>query len=109
MKRVFTSADPVAAGLVESLLESAGIRCLVRNRYLTGAAGELPLNEVWPEVWVLDEADAGPAERLIADNINARASGAPPWTCARCGEVLEAQFGQCWRCGEVRAVSAAPA
>ncbi len=67
MQRVYTSSDPVSAGLVLSVLESAGIRCLLRNQYLTGALGELPVNECWPQVWVLDEADAPRARRLIAE------------------------------------------
>jgi RNA polymerase subunit RPABC4/transcription elongation factor Spt4 len=25
-----------------------------------------------------------------------------PWTCSRCGEVLEPQFAQCWNCGTPR-------
>ena len=25
-----------------------------------------------------------------------------PWKCPKCGEILEPQFGSCWKCGTVR-------
>lgn len=97
MKRVYVSADPVQCGWLESILVSAGIRCLVRNNYLGGAIGELPLNEAWPEIWVIDERDARLAEGLIADALAPRKSR-PDWRCEHCGEISEGQFKQCWNC-----------
>ena len=29
----------------------------------------------------------------------------PSWTCSHCGEVLEPQFTQCWRCGAAAAAN----
>lgn len=99
MQRVFTSSDPVLCGLLRSVLESAGIRCLLRNQYLHGAVGELPANECWPQVWVLDEADAPRAQRLIGETLPREGASGEVWTCPGCGEVLEPQFRQCWQCG----------
>lgn len=100
MKRVYTDADPVRAGYVASLVESAGIACTVRNRYLGGGAGELPLNECWPEVWVLDEADAARALRIVHSALEPREGES--WVCGGCGERLEPQFELCWQCGAPR-------
>jgi hypothetical protein len=102
MKRVFTDVDPVLSGFVESLLVNAGIECTVRNRYLGGGAGELPLNECWPEIWVLDDDDAGAARRIIERALEIRSDTEDAWTCAACGERLEGQFAQCWKCGATR-------
>lgn len=102
MQRVFTSSDPVSAGLVQSALEAAGIRCLMRNQYLTGALGELPVNECWPQVWVLDADDAPRARRLIAELLPRDGAQGESWTCPDCGERLEPQFRQCWQCGASR-------
>ena len=102
MQRVYTSSDPVSAGLVLSVLEAAGIRCLLRNQYLTGALGELPVTECWPQVWVLDERDEQRALRLIAEALPRDGAQGEPWTCGVCGERLEAQFQQCWQCGARR-------
>ncbi len=104
MQRVYTSSDPVSAGLVLSVLESAGIRCLLRNQYLTGALGELPVNECWPQVWVLDEADAPRARRLIAEALPHDGAPGEVWTCPDCHERLEPQFSQGWQWGALRQV-----
>ncbi|MBK8958001.1 MAG: DUF2007 domain-containing protein [Proteobacteria bacterium] len=104
VQRVYTSSDPVSAGLVLSVLEAAGIPCLLRNQYLTGALGELPVNECWPQVWVLDEDDAPRARRLIADALPQDGASGEAWLCPDCGERLEPQFSQCWQCGALRQV-----
>ena len=88
--------------MVASMLEQAGIRCLTRNEYLGGGAGELPLNECWPEVWVLEEAEAAAALRLIEGALGAASNVREAWNCAGCGERLEGQFAQCWNCGSER-------
>ncbi len=102
MKRVFMDADPVLSGFVESLLVNAGIECIVRNQYLGGGVGELPVNECWPEVWVLDDTDANAATEIIERTLTTRTTDTREWICAQCGEHLEAQFGQCWSCGALR-------
>lgn len=98
MRRVFSSFDLVAVHHARNLLEAEGIRAEVRNERLSSAMGELPPAECQAEVWVLEAGDAARAERLLREG--ARASG-PPWTCA-CGERIEPQFTQCWRCGATR-------
>jgi len=99
MPRVFSSYDLIAAHHARNLLESVGIRAEVRNERLASAMGELPPAECQAEVWVHDGEDAARAERLLREGI--AVSGAP-WTCAGCGERLEPQFAQCWRCGAGR-------
>ena len=99
MKRVYVSADIVQCGWLESVLVADGIACLVRNRYLGGAIGELPLNEAWPEIWVVDDHNAARAERLLDAALAPRKPRAD-WSCGQCGEIMEGQFQQCWKCGE---------
>lgn len=85
-----------------SVLEAAGIPCLMRNQYLTGALGELPVNECWPQVWVLDAGDRPRALRLIAEALPRDGAQGEAWLCPGCGERLEVQFAQCWQCGALR-------
>lgn len=99
MPRIYSSHDLIAAHHARNLLESQGIRAEVRNERLASAMGELPPAECQAEVWVHDPADAARAERLLREGIPV--SG-PAWTCAGCGERLEPQFAQCWRCGANR-------
>jgi hypothetical protein len=96
MKRVFRAASLLQVAHARNLLISAGIDSELRNQYLAGALGDLPMLETWPQLWV-EDAQEGAALRALA-----RASAAPqgsPWTCPQCGEELEAQFTSCWRCG----------
>ena len=53
LKRVYVAADPVDAGFVRGLLESAGINTLIRGDLLWGGRGELPLSDdTAPTLWV---------------------------------------------------------
>lgn len=99
MKRVFSSFDRVAVFHARNLLEAEGIRATVRNELLSSAMGELPPAECQAEVWVLVDAEAPRAEQLLREGSDR--GGGLPWSCA-CGETLESQFLQCWRCGAGR-------
>lgn len=95
MRRVFSSFDLVAVHHARNLLEAEGIGAVVRNERLASAMGELPPAECQAEVWVMDAADALRAERLLREG---RPAAGPAWSCPACGERLEPQFAQCWRC-----------
>ncbi len=99
MKRVFRAASLIQVAHARNLLLTAGIHSELRNQYLAGAMGDLPMLETWPQLYV-DDDDEEAALRALA-----RAAAPPtgaPWTCAQCGEVLEPQFTSCWHCGSVR-------
>jgi hypothetical protein len=104
-RQVFSSGEPGRAHFVQGLLESEGIRTELRNENLVGTAGgEVPVTpDCWPSVWVLS-SEAGRAAQIIRDF---EASGEPSgesWTCPKCGERLEPQFGECWSCGTTRVI-----
>ena len=102
MKLVYTAKHPTEAHLVRGMLEAEGIRAAVRGDQLYGAYGELP---VLPTVWIFNDALAAHAERLVIDFLRgaaARKYGHERWTCAQCGETLEGQFTDCWKCGAPR-------
>ena len=56
------------AGRVRSLLEANGIETFMKNEFLSGALGELPFQEVAPQVFIMREADLEAALRLIAED-----------------------------------------
>lgn len=100
MRRVFCADNMLLVGHVRALLEADGIQCVLRNEALSGAMGELPLNECWPEVWIVNDMDAARAGKIVAQ-LNSEPVQGEPWAC-ECGEVLEAQFTTCWKCGRER-------
>ena len=99
MKRVFSSHNLQVAHHTRNLLEAEGIRAVVRNEMLSSAMGELPPAECQVEVWVVRESDFEKAAQILR---NPRGRNEAPWNCDSCGEAIEGQFTQCWRCGATR-------
>ena len=97
MKRVFSSFNQTAVYHARNLLETAGIRVIVKNQMLSSAMGELPPAECQMELWVVEDSDLEHAAQVLA----ARPAAGPDWSCV-CGERLGPQFTQCWKCGAYR-------
>ena len=102
MKRIYGSHDSILIGQLKILLESNHIPCILRNDYLSGAAGELPPTECWPELWVVENDLAAPARKLIEAFLDSPSNAQQAWCCPGCNEHLEAQFSECWQCGRQR-------
>lgn len=90
----------VPVDLLREMLEAEGIACVVRNRELSITAGEVPPIETWPSLWVVDDARAVEAERLVAAVMRDETPG-KPWTCPKCGTRIDGHFAACWRCARV--------
>jgi hypothetical protein len=97
VKRVATSELLAEIGHFRNVLQQNGIACVVRNEQLSGALGEVPFLECLPELWILNEADLGRAERLLAE-LRAPAVAGEPWRCRHCGAENEGEFSACWSC-----------
>jgi hypothetical protein len=102
MKKIYTSPDRIMVFHFKNVLLSYNIDCIVKNEFLAGAAGELPPNECWPELWIQDDKKYDNALEILEKFWLAEPLTLPSWTCSRCGEELEGQFTACWRCGESR-------
>ena len=100
MKRLVRADNLMIAPLWQQMLAGAGIRCDIRNRYLGAAVGELPADQVAPELWIRDDADEPRACALLEEF--RRPARLPVWRCPRCGELVEGQFFQCWNCETTR-------
>lgn len=101
MTRVFASLNLAEVHHARNLLDSVGIRSFVKNEALASAVGQLPFTDCQPELWVAEAADADRARRILAEGPLAPAEKGDVWQC-NCGEIQEAQFTQCWRCGSYR-------
>ncbi|MFW3614600.1 putative signal transducing protein [Billgrantia antri] len=99
--RVFAHSNSLLVSHVRNLLAAAGIPVELRNMVLAGGAGELPLGECEPEVWVA-EHNRERAESLIRDAM-AGSTEQTEWRCSNCGETLDGVFEACWRCGTPKA------
>lgn len=94
-------ADRAEAGLLKELLEREGVNCLIRNEQLFAALGEIPFLECFPELWVVDN-EVWPRAKSLLDSWFKQEEDRATWICPVCGELLEGQFGACWKCGKAR-------
>ena len=103
MIKVFEDFDVTLVGHYQSVLESNDIATFMKNQFGTSGAGELPFVEVVPQLWVLNEADAGRAKALIKELSDPESSEQPQaWVCLKCGTHQEAAFTHCWKCSSPR-------
>jgi hypothetical protein len=102
MKRVYSAASLLQVAHARNVLIMAGIDSELRNQYLAGALGDLPMLETWPQLWVEDALEPAALRALAVSSAPAKGE---PWTCAQCGEQLEPQFMTCWRCGAAPAIA----
>ena len=102
MKKIFTDENLALVWCVRNELENAGVESDVRNYMLGGAAGDIPVTECWPEIWV-HEQDTPRAKDIVAEAVKRRLGPGTGWQCDSCGEWHGGQFGTCWNCGAARA------
>lgn len=99
MKQLHAARHAVEAHIVCGFLRAQGIGAEVRGEYLTSGWGELPVDVC--SVWVTDDTEFERANELVVAFLKGtleRVFSGEAWTC-RCGERLEGQFTECWKCG----------
>lgn len=97
MKRVYTADSVAMAWHIRNVLEQHEIYAEVKNERLGSIAGETPITESMPEVWV-KPLYVRRAEQIISElNDTAQVKG-EDWHCSACGEENAASFDICWNC-----------
>jgi hypothetical protein len=99
MKKVTSADSLVIINHYKNVLISEGIPAFIRNEHLGGILGEMPFQEVWPELWVENDLDYDRALQLIDSDSIINESPASIWRCRKCKAENEGQFSACWRCG----------
>ena len=72
------------------------IACVIRNQFISGAMGELPAQDIEPELWLINADDVAFADAIVKALNDPGA--AAPWVCVACNEQQEAEFNLCWNC-----------
>ena len=98
MRKIYENIEFARVGHYESILNSAGIPTFVKNVGAGAAAGEIPFQQVFPELWVLEYGDYGRALEILKPYHCREIPEGSPWTCPACGEGIEGTFGECWNC-----------
>ena len=79
MKRIYSSWNLAAVHHAKNLLEVEGIRARVRNEVISSGIGQLPPIECQIELWVVNDADAERAERILRAGIAGPQARGAPW------------------------------
>jgi hypothetical protein len=102
VKKVHCAKDPLMIGHLRNVLLTFGIQCVTKNLDLGSAAGELPPIDCWPELWVVEDEKSTRAKAILKKTLAPLASVKKSWLCRGCGENIEGQFSECWKCGRDR-------
>lgn len=102
MKKVTSADSLVTINHYKNLLVTEGIRAFLKNEHFGSIMGEVPFQEVWPELWIENDLDYDRALQLIDAAKLADESPTTPWKCTKCGEENEGQFAACWNCGRAQ-------
>ncbi len=95
MLKIYSSPVSASVHNLKNVLEACGIECAIRGEHLTAAVGEIPPVECWVELWIIDGSKAEEAKMIISREDQPAGDS---WTCPKCSESVEAEFGQCWNC-----------
>lgn len=98
MKAFYASLKAHEIHHLKNLLESAGIRCRIRNEGLSTLAGEVPFTECAMQLLLESESDRDLANAILREMTTRNVPAGQSWACPRCGECIEAQFTACWNC-----------
>ena len=101
MHEVFRHWDTSTVGLVNGLLQDAGIRTVLRNWDACNIT-EIPIPAIYPNVCVLGKEDLGRANEVIAAFSQSSETTAEPWICHECWEQVESNYLECWKCSTVK-------
>jgi hypothetical protein len=100
--QAYVARNLMQAHLIKGFLDSEGIFAVVRGEHLVALQGEIPITmDTLPSVWVPEE-DRARARELIERALK-QEQPSDDWVCIECGESIEGQFTECWRCGAARA------
>lgn len=100
--KVYTSPDLPLVANMKNILESYGIDCVIQQQFSSGAAGDIPINECWPQLWITNPMELDRAKAIVNETMNPPTNNETKWACPLCDELLEAQFTACWKCGTER-------
>ncbi len=100
---IYSATTEMQAEFLVQVLASHGVEAQTMGGALTQLAGYLPATYARTRV-VVDEEDVDRARAIVRDFERSRkhpkpvAGAAESWVCANCGEMIEPQFTDCWKC-----------
>ena len=97
---VYTSPDEMMVSHFKNLLEIESIPCVIKNKLLI--TNGLRPHDYWRELWIFDASQFKQAKEIVDKALSAPSPTGFKWKCSECGEEIEPQFSECWKCGKSR-------
>ena len=98
MRKVYSSPNTNLVYFKRSILEAHKIESVIMREQLTGVVGGIAPLDAWPELWIYEDERLDEVLKLIESSMEKYEMSDIPWECQCCGEEIEAQFTQCWKC-----------
>ena len=97
MQEVFSHHDSATVGLIDQILQDAGIATLLKN--WTGSnITEIPIPVLYPSIHVLDMDKVAEARRIVAEYLEEKPVANADWQCSHCDSVVDGFLSECWSC-----------
>ncbi|PKF49171.1 DUF2007 domain-containing protein [Enterovibrio nigricans] len=96
--QVYSASNSLEAHSLKGMLESEGIRVMLKGESLSSATGELPADVLAVTLWV-DIAREAVARKAL---LHYEAQSSVVWFCRDCQEENGGNFEICWQCGAPR-------
>lgn len=103
MYEVFRHWDTATVGLLNNLLQDAGVPTILQNWDGCNIT-EIPIPAIYPTICVAKEEDSKRAKEIITAFQKHSTPSAGEWTCPSCDERVEQNFSECWNCSRTREI-----
>lgn len=107
MTEIFVHKDFTVVGFYRSILEDAGIPCMIRNETTHNLLTDIPIPALYPALCVARSEDVERAVAILQEYQKGEATPAEDWQCPSCNETVPGTFGSCWKCEETHPGSSA--
>jgi len=88
MKTVYSASNISFVSIFRDILKGHGIRCWVKNEFITAGMGDIPPIECWPQLCV-DDDDFAEAKRIVDEALSEKVTTA--WKNKQMGSQTKAK------------------
>jgi len=103
MKHIYTHDNIMVLHSVKNILSINNIESVVKNEHTVPVGPQHGINNIFHELWLLNDQDFDKASAIIASELENSDPG-KSWICSNCGEENAGNFEVCWKCQSVASV-----
>ena len=108
MREIYVNGDSTLVGYYQSVLESAGYACFIRNEttrsFGVDVLGFSHTSIIDPVLCIVDDNAYEAALATLRQYHSPTDESLPDWNCQECKEAVPGSFELCWKCQATRSV-----